>query len=79
MENVLCIYKDTDKYLNLADRDFHPKDPPECPTMYLKADISKCVILNDGNGVTCWDMRAYTHVKKSLQEIEEKSKEVNVR
>ena len=47
--------------------------------MYLGADISKFVILNDGNGVTYWAMRAYTHVKKSLQEVEEKPKEVNVR
>ena len=79
MDNVLCIHKDTDKYLKLAYRDFHPKDPPECPTMYLGANISKFVILNDGNGVTCWATIAYIHVKKELQVFEAKPKEVNVR
>ena len=79
MDNVLCIHKDTDKYLNLADRDFHPKDPPEWPTMYLGTDISKFVIFNDGNGLIWWDMSAYIHLKKVLQVVEAKMKEVNVK
>ena len=51
VENLLCIHKDPNKYLNLVDRYLRLKDPPECPTMYLGEDISKFVIPIYGNGV----------------------------
>ena len=65
---MLYIHKDRGK-----------KDPPFYPAMYLEADISNFVIPNNWNGVTCWDMSAYSHVNKSLQGVELKLKEDNVR
>ena len=66
VENMLCIHKYPDKYLNLVNGYFRLKDSLECPTIYLREDISKFVITNDGNGVTCWVMSADSHVKKAL-------------
>ena len=63
------------KYLNLVNIYFRLKDPPERPTMYLRADISKFMIPKSGNGVTCWDMSVYSHVKKTLQVVEAKLRE----
>ena len=77
MQNVLCIHKDPEKYLNLVDKSFYLKDPPECPTMYLRVDISKFVITNNGNGVICWAMSANFYVNKALQVVEAKLKEEN--
>ena len=41
--------------------------------------MRKFTITNDGNGVTYWDMSVDIHVKKSLQVVETKMKEENVR
>ena len=66
VDDVLCIHKDPDKYLNLVGRYFRLKHTPVCPPMYLRADTSKFVIINDDNEVTFWAMREYIHAKKSL-------------
>ena len=39
IDDVLAIHKDPDKVLNLVNRDYRLKEPPECLTMYLGADI----------------------------------------
>ena len=77
--NALCIHKYPDKYLNLVGKKICLNDPPDFPTMYLGADISKFVIPNNGNGVTFWDISADSHVEKLLQVIEAKLKDENVR
>ena len=79
MDNILCIQKDTNKYLKLVDIYFQPKDTPECLTTYLREYISKFVITNDGNGVTFWAMSEDIHVKKALKVVEAKMKEDSVR
>ena len=79
MDDVLCIKKDPNKYLNLVERDFCLKDPLECPMMYPRADTSNFAIPSGRNGVTSWAMSADIHVKKSLQVVEDKLKEDNVR
>ena len=32
---VVCMYKTPDNLLNMINRDYSLKEPPECPTMYL--------------------------------------------
>ena len=74
---MLCVHKDPEKYLNLVDRYFRLRNPPECPIMYLGVDIRIFLIPNGGNGVTYWYTRADIHVNKSLQVFESKFKEDN--
>ena len=71
VDDVLSIDKDPDKVLNLLiNGDYRLKEPPECPTMYLGADISKYVIHDDATGTTCWAMSADSHVKKTIEVIQ---------
>ena len=79
MEYLLFICKDTDKYLNLVDRDFCLQDPPECLMMYLRAGTIKFLITNGVNVETWWAMRACRHVNKELQVVESNMKEDNIR
>ena len=79
VDDVLCISKDPNIYLDMIDRDYRLKEPPECPTMYLGADICKFVIPDDTNGTTCWAMSADSHVKKALQVVEARLKNDDVR
>ena len=37
--DVLYIHKDPGKLLATANIDYRLKEPPECPTMYLRSDI----------------------------------------
>ena len=78
VDDVLLIHKDPDKYMNLINRDFRLKDPPESPTMYLGADICKFVIPGDDHQTQCWAMSADSHVKKALQVVEQRLKDDNV-
>ena len=43
--------------------------PPECPTMYLGADISKYYVGGEINGIQCWAMSADSYVKKALEVV----------
>ena len=70
VDDVLSIHKDPDKVLNIVNRDYRLKEPPECPTMYLGADISKYLIDDDMSGTTCWTMSADNHVKKALEVVQ---------
>ena len=71
VDDVLSIHKDPDKVLNLVNRDYRLKEPPECPSMYLGADISKYEIPSDTTGATtCWAMSADSHVKKALDVVQ---------
>ena len=71
-DGVLSIHKDPDKVLNIVNRDYRLKEPPECPTMYLGADISKYLIDDDISRTTCWAMSADSHVKKALEVVQAK-------
>ena len=78
VDDVLSIHKEPDKVLNIVNRDYRLKEPPECPSMYLGADISKYEI-NDGSAITnCWAMSADSHVKKALEAIQGRMKEDDV-
>ena len=70
VDDVLAIHKDPDKVLNLVNRDYRLKEPPENPTMYLGADISKYEIHNDTTRTSCWAMSADSHVKKALEVVQ---------
>ena len=76
VDDVLVLHKDPDKYLNMVNRDFRLKNPPEAPTMYLGADISKyeipASIDNQELSRTAWAMSADSHIKKALQMVEER-------
>ena len=72
VDDVLSIHKDPDKVLNMINRDYRLKEPPECPTMYLGADISKFQIPGDVTGSTCWAMSADSHVKKAIDVVQSK-------
>ena len=53
----------------MINRDYRLKEPPECPTMYLGADISKYYVGGEINGIQCWAMSADSHVKKALKVV----------
>ena len=79
VDDVLSIHKDPDKVLNLINRDYRLKEPPESPKMYLGADISKYEIPDDVIGATtCWAMSADSHVKKALEVVQTKLKDDDV-
>ena len=79
VDDVLSIHKDPDKVLNLINRDYRLKEPPECPKMYLGADISKYEISDDVMGTTtCWAMSADSHVKKALEVVQARIKDDDV-
>ena len=70
VDDVLSIHKDPDKVLNIVNRDYRLKEPPECPTMYLGADISKYEVHDETTRTTCWAMSADSHVKKALEVVQ---------
>ena len=55
------------------------KEPPECPTMYLGADIYKYHVNGDISGTECWAMSADSHVKKALEIVQDRLREDNVK
>ena len=78
VDDVLSIHKEPNKVLNIINRDYRLKEPPECPSMYLGADISKYEINNDSTIINCWAMSADSHVKKALEVIQGRMKEDDV-
>jgi hypothetical protein len=71
VDDILCLHKNPDIYLNQLGRDFRFKSPPEVPTMYLGADISKYEYAkSDGGKATCWAMGSDSHLRKALQVVE---------
>lgn len=78
VDDVLCIHKSPNKVLNMINRDYRLKEPPECPTMYLGTDISKCYVGDEISGPKCWAMSAYSHVKKALEVVNDRMRECSV-
>ena len=78
VDDVLCIHKSPSTVLNIINRDYRLKEPPECPTMYLGADISKYYVGGETNGIQCWAMSADSHVKKALEVVQNRMRECSV-
>lgn len=72
VDDVLVLHRDPNKFMNMINRDYRLKNPPEVPTMYLGADISVFTIPDtDGTGErTAYAMSADSHIKKALQMLE---------
>ena len=78
VDDVLILHKRPAKYMDQINRDYRLKEPPESPTMYLGADISKYTLNQGENQVECWAMSADSHVKKALEVVEQRLKDDNV-
>ena len=50
VDDVLSIHKDPGKLPKTVNRDYRLKEPSECLTMYLGADISKYHVNGDISG-----------------------------
>ena len=79
VDDVLSIHKYPGKLLATVNRDYRLKEPPECPTMYLGADICKYQVNGDISGTECWAMSANSHVKKALEVVQDRLREDNVK
>ena len=53
VDDILSIHKDPGKLLATVNRDYRLKEPLECPTMYLGADICKYHVNGDISGTEC--------------------------
>lgn len=71
VDDILCIHKDPNLYLDHIGRDFRLKTPPGFPTMYLGGDISKYDVPQEGSEcvLSCWAMSADSHIKKALEVV----------
>ena len=78
VDDVLCIHRAPDKVLNLINRDYRLKEPPEQPKMYLGADISKYKLDSESSNSVCWAMSADSHIRKALDVVQQKMKECGV-
>ena len=78
VDDVLCIHKSPSTVLNIINKDYMLKEPQECPTMYLGADISKYYVEGETNGIQCWTMSANSHVKKALEVVQNRMRECSV-
>ena len=78
VDDVLCIHKHPDKILTMINRDYRLKEPPECPTIYLGADICKYYAGGDTNGTNCWAMSADSHIKKAIDVVHNRLRESDV-
>ena len=65
--------------LAAVNRDYRLKEPPDCPTMYLGADIYKYHVNGDISGTGCWSMSSDSHVKKSLGVVQDRLQKYNVK
>ena len=70
VDDILCLHKKPDKYLDLIGRDFRLKTTPEPPKMYLGGDISKFNIPDSENNISCWAMSGDSHIRKALEVVE---------
>ena len=62
----------------MINRDYRLKEPPECPTMYLGADISRYYVGDEITGTKCWTTSANSHVKKALEVVQNRMRECGV-
>ena len=79
VDDVLSVHKDPGKLLTTVNIDYRLKEPPECPTMYLGADICKYHVNGDISGTECWAMSTDSHVKKALEVVQDRLREDNVK
>ena len=79
VDNFLSIHKDPVKLLATVNRDYRLKEPPECPTMYLGANICKYHVNGDISGTKYWAMSTNSHVKKALEVVQDRLQEDNVK
>ena len=78
VDDVLCIHQCPDRVLSMINRDYRLKEPPEPPSMYLGADISKYHIPGSPLGTYCWAMSADSHIQKALDVVKNRLKECGV-
>ena len=78
VDDVLCIHQHPDRVLSMINRDYRLKEPPEPPSMYLGADISKYHIPGSPPGTYCWAMSADSHIQKALDIVKNRLKECGV-
>ena len=79
VEDFLSIHKYPGKMLATVNRDNRLKEPLECPTMYLAADICKYHVNGDLSGTECWAMSADRNGKKALEVVQDRLREDNVK
>ena len=77
-DDVLCIHKSPSKILNRINRDYRLNEPPECPTIYIGADLSKYYVGDEISGTKYLAMRADSHVKKALAAVQNGMRECSV-
>ena len=77
VDDILSIHKYPGKLIATVNRDYRLKEPPECPMMYLGADICKYHVNGNISGTECGAMIADRHVKKALEVVQDRLREEN--
>lgn len=70
VDDVLGLHENPNTIMDLIHKEFRLKSPPEAPTMYLGADISRYDLPEGELYKSCWAMSADSHIKKALQMLE---------